>query len=250
MKVSHIFITHLHGDHIFGLPGFLTSLILMNRKDPLYVFGPMGIKVMIQQIFEATEARFNYEVHFIETNAEKHEIILENSHFSVETIPLKHKIACNGYLFREAPRQQNIKEDIIHDYGLTVDQIIALKNGVTIETSKGSLNPQEALYTKCEPKSYAYCSDTEYLPHLASLLQGVDLLYHEATYMSDFTTQAKERGHSTAAQAAELAKNAGIKKLIIGHPSSKYSDVEPFVKEAKEIFENSEFATEGMTFLL
>ena len=184
----------------------------------------------------------------VETNPEESIQIFENETFTVETIPLKHKIPCNGYLFREKPRQKNIKEDIVEKYQLNVSQILALKEGKTIETQIGNLTPVEALYTKFEPKSYAYCSDTIYLPELITQLQGVDLLYHEATYTNEFQVQARERGHSTAAEAAQLAKEANIKKLLIGHPSSKYIQVELLVQEAKEVFDNVEFAEEGKTF--
>ena len=250
MKVSHIFISHLHGDHVFGLPGFLTSLILLNRTEPLTVAGPAGIKKMMEQIFEATSSHFTYEIDFIETDTENSSIILYNENFTVENIPLKHKIPCNGYLFREKARQKNIKTEIIEKFELNPTQIIALKNNEIIQTNQGELTPDEALYIKHIPKTYAYCSDTSFLPSLSQLIQDIDLLYHEATYLKDFTIKAAERGHSTASQAAQLAKDANVKKLLIGHPSSKYADVQPLVDESLEIFSNTEFAFEGKTFEL
>lgn len=250
MKVSHIFISHLHGDHVFGLPGFLTSLILLSRTEPIIIIGPVGIKKMMEQIFEATSAHFTYEIDFIETDTENSSIILNNENFTVENIPLKHKIPCNGYLFREKPKQKNIRSEIIEKYGLNPAQIISLKNNEKIQMDKGELTPEEALYIKHTPKSYAYCSDTSYLPGLSGHIQDIDLLYHEATYLKDFTIKAAERGHSTASQAAQLAKDANVKKLLIGHPSSKYADVQPLVDESLEIFSNTEFAFEGKTFEL
>lgn len=248
MKVSHIFITHLHGDHVFGLPGLLNSLILLNRKEPLTIAGPIGIKAMMDHIFDATHARFNYEIKYIETDTETHSVILDHPDFTVENIPLNHKVPCNGYLFREKERQKNIYPEIVEKHGLTGPQIIELKEGRPITTEQGLLKPEEALYSKRDPRSYAYCTDTSYLPSIIPIINGVDLLYHEATYQEDFEAQALERGHSTARQAALIAKKANVGALLIGHPSSKYSSIEQLLTEAKSVFYNTRFATEGHTF--
>ena len=250
MKVSHIFITHLHGDHVFGLPGFLTSLILLSRIDPITIIGPSGIKNMMDHIFEATHAKFNYEVNYIETDPETNSVILENEYLSVENIPLHHKIPCNGYIFREKEKQKNIHPHLVAQHQLSGPQIMELKKGNQVETPFGILSPEDALFTKNEPKSFAYCTDTSYLPSIVNIIQNVDLLYHEATYLDDFEIQAMERGHSTATQAAKIAQQANAGRLLIGHPSSKYSSTEELLKEARMIRPDAQFATEGATFEL
>ncbi|HQN56942.1 MAG TPA: ribonuclease Z [Saprospiraceae bacterium] len=248
MKIEAIFISHLHGDHVYGLPGLVTSLILMGRKDPLTIIGPIGIKKMMEHVLESSWTRLNYPLEFIETNPEKQEIVFYTPAYTVETIPLKHKIPCNGYLFRQQQKPKNIREEIVLAYQLNPLQIKNLKSGMVVDTPQGTLHPEDVLYVKHTAKSYAYCSDTVYLPSIIPIIKDVDLLYHEATYLDDFEEKAKERGHSTARQAGMLARQAGVKKLLLGHPSSKYANIEALVKEAQNEFQNTKYATEGLTF--
>lgn len=247
MKVEAIFISHLHGDHVYGLPGLVTSLILMGRKEPLTIVGPKGIKKMLEQIFEASWTRLNYPLEFLETDSEKHALVFSTTSYTVETIPLSHRVPCNGYLFRQQERPKNIREEIVSDYQLNPGQIISLKSGREVETPQGTLHPDDVLYVKHTAKSYAYCSDTVYLPPIIPVIKDVDLLYHEATYLDDFAEKAKERGHSTARQAGMMARQAGVKKLLLGHPSSKYANVDALVQEAQNEFQNTFFAKEGLT---
>lgn len=250
MKVEVIFITHLHGDHIFGLPGFLTSMILMGRREPITIVGPEGIKMMMEQIFTATEAHFGFEVRYVETDPTQHDTVFEHKKYTVESVPLNHKIPCNGYLFREKDHPMNIREDAIERYQLSPVQIQELKAGKAADTPLGPVRPEDVLYTKRKAMTYAYCTDTTYLPSIIPIIHGVDLLYHEATYMEDFLTQAMERGHSTARQAGKIAREAGVRRLLIGHPSSKYQNVNDLVREARMEYEGAEFAHEGQTYVL
>jgi len=250
MKVENIFITHLHGDHIFGLPGFLTSMILMDRREPVTIIGPEGIQKMMEQIFTATEAHFGFEVRYVETDPSRHYTVFDHPKYTVETIPLHHKIPCNGYLFREKDHPRNIREDAIEKYRLSPLQIQELKAGKEADTPYGKVRPQDVLYVKRRAMTYAYCSDTTYFPSIIPIIRGVDLLYHEATYMEDFLVQATQRGHSTARQAGKIAREAGVRGLLIGHPSSKYQNVNDLVREARMEYEEAEFAHEGQTYLL
>ncbi len=248
VKLEFIFISHLHGDHVFGLPGLITSMILLGRKELLTIVGPVGIKEFIENISKSSFTHYSFPIHCIETNPEEHQVVLENVTFSVENIPLKHGVPCNGYLFRQKERPLNLKEEVIGKYSLSTKQIIELKAGKSIEVDGGYLHPDEALYVKNRPRSYAYCSDTAYHTTIIPIIRNVDLLYHEATYKQEYQEKARQRGHSTAIEAATIAKDAGAGRLLIGHPSSKYADIRPLVEEARSVFESTEFAEEGRVF--
>lgn len=250
MKIETIFISHLHGDHVYGLPGLVTSMILLGRKEPLTIVGPKGILKYMEQIAESTFTHFNFPIYYIETTPSLFQMIYENDTFSAYSIPLSHKVPCNGYLFREKDRPLNIREEVIHEYQLSTEEIIALKEERSIQTKKGILSPGEALYIKHRARSYAYCSDTSFRPEIIPMLNGVDVLYHEATYLDEYKEKAIQRGHSTTCDAATIAKESGVRKLLLGHPSSKYPDVDILVQEAKTIFEATEFAVEGHTYII
>lgn len=248
VKLEYIFISHLHGDHVFGLPGLITSMILLGRKESLTIVGPIGIKDFIENITKSTFTHFSFPIHCIETNPEEHQLVLEEATFQVENIPLSHGVPCNGYLFRQKERPLNLKEEVIGKYNLNTKQIIELKARKSIAVDGGYLHPDEALYVKNKARSYAYCSDTAYHSAIVPIIRNIDLLYHEATYLEEYQEKARQRGHSTAIEASTIAKDAGVGRLLIGHPSSKYADIRPLVEEARSVFEATEFAYEGRVF--
>ena len=250
MKLDYIFISHLHGDHVFGLPGLLTSFILLRRTEPLTLIGPAGIKGFIETIFKYTYTTLPFELIIIETNPEVSQLVFENNDFQAISIPLDHSIPCNGYLFKEKPGPYNIDKSIITEYQLTYVDIIQIKEGKRVETIKGWLEPSHALFQKRKSISNAYCSDTTLKPDLVNLLSGTEVIYHETTYENALLEKARSRKHSVSQDAAFIAKNCGAEMLIIGHLSSKYPTHIDILNECKEIFPETYYAYEGSTFIL
>jgi len=248
MKLNAIFISHLHGDHVFGLPGIISTLNHLGRKTPLHIFGPMPIGDILRFHLEHFEQNLGYEIICHELNARENGLIYENKVMEVTTIPLRHRIPACGYLFREKAPARNVDKTAIEKYGLSLKQIVALKNGEDVLLDNGgSLTCKEATYIPYSPRSYAYCSDTLYSGKVVSLVQGVDLLYHEATFLDKDKQLAKETGHTTALQAAKAAAAAQVQQLLIGHFSSRYKDENLFLDEAKMLFPNTILAHEGET---
>ncbi len=249
-KIKHIFISHLHGDHFFGLVGFLSTLRLLGREKELHIYAPVGLKEIIDLQFKITQTDINYPLHFHELSAGVPERILETEKFTVDTIPLKHRIYTNGYLFKqkEKLRKLNIEEIKKHPE-IETWAYHNLKKGKDFVKENGEIIPNDILTLPPEkPKSYAYCSDTLYTPDIVPLIKEVDLLYHEATFLDSEKELAKKTMHSTAKQAAEIAKQANVKKLVLGHFSSRYKDENQFKEEAKEIFPQVDIAQEGKVF--
>lgn len=245
-QIKAIFITHLHGDHVFGLPGVLTSFFHFQRKDPLTVYGPPGIRELLESIFRLTECHLAYDINIVEHSPTGLEPIHVDKHIDVFTFPLQHRIQTNGYLFREKiPRRKIIKSELAK-YQLTVDQIktILSEQDVSLDTGEKIL-ADNLLHPQREASSFAYCSDTIYDESIIPYVNGVDLLYHEATYMHDLKMKARARGHSTTIEAAKIAQQAKVKKLLIGHYSGKYKDVSPLLEEVKTVFPNSQRAYDG-----
>jgi len=242
-KINHIFISHLHGDHIFGLIGLLMSMSLNNRKTPLHIYSPEGLAPIIQiQI----DKPLTYSLHFHTTNPTISEVLYESKTMLVRTIPLVHRAPCHGFLFEEKDRPaQMIKEKII-EYDIPYTAIPAIRQGADYQTVDGQHIPNSEL-TKAAPKGrkFAYCSDTMYSEAILPLIGGVDVLYHEATFMHDCLEQAKKTMHTTAFQAARIAEQAKVKRLIVGHFSSRYKNLMPLLKEAQDVFEATELAEEG-----
>lgn len=250
-KIKAVFISHMHGDHVFGLPGLLTSMSLLGRSKPLTVYGPLGIRSFLEGIFAITEAHFSYDLHIHESSPHGLESLADFGHLQVSHFPLKHRIPTNGYLFREVKRQQNIDPELITKYNLDYTQIKAIKLGQDIQLSSGIvLKNNEMIKVGKAPRSYAYCSDTVYDMDILPWIRGVDVLYHEATYLDDKRDMALERMHTTAKQAGVIANRADVGKLIIGHFSSRYKDLSPLLEEAKEEFGSTFLAVEGETFAL
>ena len=237
-KINHIFISHLHGDHVFGLPGLISSFRLLGRETPLHVYGPKGIKEMMETIFRITETHQGFEVVFHELSSKKSEKVFEDNRVEVFTIPLDHRIYCNGYLFKEKPKERHLNMQEISKYPeIEICDYHNLKRGKNIQLSDGYILKNENLTKPAEHSvSYAFCSDTRYLESIIPIIKNVDVLYHEATFLHDLKKMADYTGHSTALEAAKIARKANVKKLILGHFSNRYHDLSVFLNEACEIF--------------
>ena len=246
-KINHIFISHLHGDHFYGLIGLISTFGILNREKELHIYGPAGIKEVINLQLKYSKSHLKYDLIFHELNSKKSELIFEDEKVEVRTIPLHHRVYTNGFLFKEKdkPRKLNItaikkiQEIETCDYNnLKAGKDFTLNSNEIIQNSLLTLDPEASL-------SYAFCSDTSYKPDIIDIIQDTNLLYHEATFLSDKEDLAKKTRHSTAKQAALIAKNANVKKLIIGHYSSRYKDISLFKKEAEVIFKNVILAEAG-----
>ena len=238
-KINHIFISHLHGDHCFGLPGLIASFRLLGRETPLHIYAPKGIKEMLETIFRITETHRGFEVVYHELESKKSEKIYEDHRVEVFTIPLNHRIYCNGYLFREKPKERHLNMAEISKYPeIETCDYHNLKLGKDFVLSDGYILKNEVLTTPpSKPVSYAFCSDTRYWEEVVSVIENVDVLYHEATFLHDL--KADYTGHTTALEAARIARKANVGKLILGHFSNRYGDVTVFTDEAREIFPNT-----------
>lgn len=246
-KIGHIFISHNHGDHIFGLPGLIGTMGLLGRTAQLHIHGPEDIRPFLDTILTHYCNGMDYEVIFHPVCTREHNLIYSDRSVSVYSLPLEHRIACTGFLFREAQSLPHIRREMIDAYNIPVSQINNIKAGASWTTDEGKVLSHEMLTTPAAPaRSYAYCSDTAYVPQLVGLIDGVNLLYHEATYGSDSVSRAKVTKHCTAAQAASIANGAHAKQLVIGHFSARIKDENSLLEEAKSIFPNTLLACEGL----
>lgn len=249
-KIKHIFISHLHGDHFYGLVGLISTFRLLNRETELHIYAPKGLKEIITLQLKLSNSWTQYPLLFHELNATESELIYEDATVEVHTIPLDHRIYTNGFLFKEklGERKLNVnaiakfKEIKICDYqNLKNGRDFTLQNGTVLKNDLLTLDPPF-------PLSYAYCSDTAYFPEIVPLIKNATCLYHETTFLKDKEALALTTKHATATQAAEIAKLAQVKQLIIGHYSSRYTNKENFKIEAQEVFENTHLALEGAVF--
>ena len=248
-KIQAVFISHIHGDHCFGLIGMISTFGLQGRKSPLQVYAPAALGPMLQSQIELFCQHLSFEVVFQAIDTEKTDVIYEDRSLTVSTIPLQHRLPTCGFLFREKPTLPHIRRDMIDYLEIPVSQINNIKNGAGWTTPDGRTYSHEELTTPAEPtRAYAYCSDTRYVPTLHELIAGVDLLYHESTYCRDSQHRAEAYWHSTAADAATVAREAGVKKLLLGHYSSRYPDETAFLDEAREIFPESYLTNENDIF--
>lgn len=246
-KINHIFISHLHGDHTLGLVGLISTFNLIGRKSDLHIYAHKELeKNLLYNInFFIDELNFKIVFHCLAPN--RHQVIYDDKRITVESLPLKHRVASTGFLFKEKMALPNIRKELIGKYSLSLAEICAIKNGSDLTTADGVIVPNSDLtYNSSEPRSYAYCSDTVYREKLIEIIKDVDLLYHEATFANEDEKLAKLTGHSTAAQAATIAQKSGAKKLIIGHFSSRYKCISTLVEEAKAIFKNTIGVEDGM----
>jgi ribonuclease Z len=247
-KINHIFISHLHGDHYFGLIGLLTSLGLNHRTQDLHIYSPQALKEIIYLQLKVANANLPYSIHF--NNLENEGIIFEDKKISVECFQVKHRIECWGFLFREKKNLRKIDIKKVREYNIPSSFYESLHEGKDFITDSHEVIKNEILtIAAIPPKAYAYCADTGYFEIIAEKIKGVDLLYHESTYLHILEDKAASRFHSTAKQAAMIAKKAGAKKLLLGHFSSMYETLDEFKTEACEVFENSEVAEEGTCYI-
>lgn len=248
-KILAIFITHLHGDHCFGLIGLISTLGMLGRTAPLHVYAPKELEPILKQQLDFFCTGLEYEVFFHHVETTVQSVVYEDKSVVVTTIPLNHRIPCCGYMFSEKPTLPHIRRDMIDFYGIPECYRNNIKNGADWTTPDGQVIPNSVLTEPADPpRSYAYCSDTKYIPGLYELLNGVDLLYHEATYCSENEQRAKLYYHSTARQAATVALKANAKKLVLGHFSARYDDENNILNEAKAVFRNTYLANEMSVF--
>jgi len=248
-RICNIYISHMHGDHYFGLAGLLSTMHLQGRNAPLYLFGPPGLSDILSLQFKYSGTNLCFPLIFQELDTSSHQKIFEDKQLTVHTIPMEHRVPCCGFLFREKPKPRPLIKENLPDF-LTPPQLVRLKWGEDIKDEQGNLLVRSHEVT-LEPKhsrSYAYCSDSRYKPALLPYLRGTDLLYHEATFLDDLRERANYTFHSTALQAAELAAAAQVRRLILGHFSVRYKDLTPLLQEATAIFPNTDLATEGSVF--
>lgn len=247
-KISHIFISHLHGDHYFGLIGLLTSMSLLSRTQDLHLHGPALLKQILDIQLQAAASTLGFQVHFhpLGENGK----IADTHKMEVHSFKVKHRIDCWGFLFREKKNLRKLDIERAVAYEIPSAFYEKLQKGFDYTTKKGTIIPNaEVTLPATPPRAYAYCADTIFDPDLCEIVKGADLLYHETTYLKDQQERAAARYHSTTHQAAEIASRAGVAKLLIGHFSSKYESLDPFLLEAKEVFNNTELAQEGACFI-
>ena len=250
-RIQHIFISHLHGDHFYGLIGLISTFRLLGRTADLHVYGPKGIKEVITLQLKLAKSWTDYNLFFHELEEEVSTIILDHEKFTVETLPLDHRVYTNGYLFREKVGKRKINSAAVANYGVDVADMENLKQGKDIQLANGDWVENQLLtFDPAPPKSYAFCSDTAYKPDLAKLVKGVSCLYHEATFLDTHQDLALKTKHSTAEEAAKIAKKGEVEKLILGHFSSRYSDLNTFIDQAQRHFQNVELAEDGKVFEL
>ena len=249
-KIKHVFISHLHGDHFYGLVGLISTFRLLNRENELHVYGPKGIKEIITLQLKLSNSWTNYPLYFHELESKEAQIIYEDEKLSVETIPLVHRVYTNGFLFKEKPGDRKLLIDKAIEYNIDVALYRSLKKGKDVRSELGELVPNHLVTVNPEPpKSYAYCSDTAFNPKMIPQISGATVLYHESTFLEDKAELAFPTKHSTAKEAAQIAKEAGVGKLILGHYSTRYTNINLFKKEATSIFNKVDLADDGKVFI-
>ena len=248
-RINHIFISHLHGDHFFGLPGFISTMRLLGREKELHVYGPKGIKEAITLLLKLGDSWTNYPLLFHELSSKESELIFEDSKISVTTIPLDHRIYTNGYLFQEKIGKRKLNIEAAEEYGIDKAYYQNIKNGKDITLDNGEVIANSTLtFDPPKPKSYAFCSDTVYDESLAEKIKDVDVLYHESTFLESEAELATKTKHATAMQAAKVARDANVRTLVLGHYSTRYKSIALFKEEASTIFPNVLLADDGKTF--
>ena len=245
--INHIFISHLHGDHSFGLIGLISTFGLLGRTAPLHIYADAMLEKVMKPQLDFYCKDIKYPLFFHSIDASKHSVIYEDNTITVETLPLNHRMPCCGFLFREKPKRRHLIGDVANFYDIPIYQRQSIKDGADYTTPDGTVIPNSKLTREADPsRSYAYCSDTRPCPQICGYLKDVDLLYHEATFAESEKERAKVTHHSTAKEAAEIALTAGVKRLLLGHYSSRYDDEKQLQSEASEIFPVTECANEGM----
>ena len=250
-RLNHIFISHLHGDHCFGLFGLISTLNLLGRTAELHIHSTKGLEALCTPMLDYFCRQMTYKVIFHEFEAKEATLIFEDRSLTVTTIPLKHRMPCCGFLFAEKQTPNHIIREMVDFYQVPVYEMNRIKNGEDYVTPEGDVIANERLTRPSDPpRRYAYCSDTIYLPRIVEQIKGVDLLFHEATFANDELSRAKETYHSTAEQAAEIARAAEVKKLLIGHFSARYEDEKVLLQEASAVFPDTLLAKENQIIIV
>lgn len=248
-RINHIFISHLHGDHFLGIFGLISTMNLLDRKLPLHIYGPFKLKALIDAFLATMDRGINFELIFHPLHYTGKELLYEDDKVTVESFPLRHRVPTCGYLFKEKKRLRNLKGDVIRELKIPIKQLQGIKEGADYIDEEGTVFANAQLTTPPPPpRSYAFVSDTAKKPAIVPIIKEIDLLYHEATYADEGKKRAKETGHSTARQAAEIATEANVKKLILGHFSNRYKKLDVLLNEATEAFKNTELALDGKVF--
>ncbi len=248
-KIHHIFISHLHGDHYFGLIGLLTSMHLQGREKALWVYGPPLLREIIDIQLRASNTKFHFPLHFVETRTDTLRLLFENEYLSIFSFPLSHSLPTTGFLFREKPGRRRIVKERIAGLNIPPAYFRRIIEGEDFMDEQGKIYRNDYLTAAPPPPgAYAYCSDTAYDERIIPVIEGVDLLYHEATFAAEMEETARERRHSTARDAALIAKKAAVKRLILGHFSSRYDDVSILEKEASAVFPDVSCVADGDVF--
>jgi len=248
-RLNHIFISHLHGDHCFGLLGLISTWGMQGRTNDLFIHAHRDLEKLLQPLLDYFCQDIPFLVRFEPIDPYKHEIIYDDKSLSVTTLPLKHKVPCCGFLFKEKEGERHIRREMIDDYQIPLSQILLIKQGADYQLPDGRILKNDQLTTPpTHPVSYAYCSDTAYSEKIVDWIEGVDLLYHEATYTNEFQSSAHDRMHSTAANAATIAQMAHVGQLLIGHYSARLDNYETLLSEAQAIFPHTCLAEEFKTY--
>ncbi len=248
-KIKHIFISHLHGDHYYGLIGLISTMNLLGIKSDIHIYAPSEIKSLLQPQLDFIKGDLNLNLVFHPLNFKKPQLIYSDKRIEVVSFPVKHSISTCGFLFREIKKPANIKKELIQKYNIPIARIKEIKQGAGFVTPDGEIISNEMLTSPPpNPRSYAFCTDTAFHAPIVEIIKNVDLLYHEATFLEEMSDFAKKTLHSTTIEAATIAKLANAKKLLIGHFSSRYNNIVLFENEAKKVFENTEAVKEGQTY--
>lgn len=248
MRINHIFISHLHGDHYLGLPGLLFSWHLLDRKQEVHIYSPPGLKEIMDVHFRISALEPRYSIHYHELHSAGQKIY-EDKYLRVETIEMDHRVSTFGFLFREKPLLRNIRKEKIEEHGIPIEMMAGIKQGKDFQDSLGNIIPNQQLtLDPPRPRTYAFCSDTAYTEGFLEQIRGADLLYHEATFLQDKAGMAGEKKHSTTQEAATIALKAEVKQLLLGHYSARYDDMNLFLEEACRLFPNTLLAEEGSVF--
>lgn len=248
-KINHIFISHLHGDHCFGLIGVITTFAMLGRETDLHIYGPKGIKEFVLTPLRLSGSYTSYNLYFHELSSSDSEIVFEDEKVLVRTIPLKHRVYTNGYLFQEKPKERKLNKEKAEQYNIDTCYYQNIKSGKDILLDNQQLIANSELTFDPDPsKSYAFCSDTVYHEDVIPIIKDVEVLYHESTFLENDMQYTERTMHCTAKQAATIALKANAKNLILGHYSTRYGSIEPFKTEAEEIFPNVYLAEDGIEF--
>lgn len=248
-KIKHIFISHLHGDHFFGLPGLISTFRLLGREDEMHIYGPKGIKNAITLLLKLGDSWTNFPLIFHELDMKEPELLFEDEKVSVSTVPLDHRVYTNGFVFREKPAPRTLNVEVAKKMGVDRSQFNNIKKGMDGISPKGeSIANAKLTLDPPKPKSYAFCSDTVYNESIVPIIKEVDALYHESTFLESEAHLCAKTKHSTAKQAAQIAKKAKVGELILGHYSTRYKSIELFREEALKMFPNVALADDGKTF--